>query len=328
MKKIITLVAVTIMVFALATLLTGCGGNYPTLTGVKGTVKIDCGTDFNLDNYLNDNLKITDEIDDSTKEYKLKDLEYEISCEGDIYNSETGAVDTSDFGKFATELTVKDENGGKATLEFTLKLNPLIVEKGYYIYGDDSANSGLSLMGYCSYTNGSSKALKIDSIEFQYFDDDGIMVCSTNMPETAPMYVGNGQTGYGVDTYSTIDASIEDESDVTSVKVNIKYKKAKAEDSTTLECSEGEIIRNYEYNGSGFGAEFVVTNSTKKKGDCILLAGMYDADDNLIGVMDCMDQPSVAAGGKAKVIACWLPDSKSRPDKTVNVKAAAYALDY
>lgn len=321
MKRRIRFSIMIAMALALGAFLTGCGGSDPELSGIKDTVKVDCGTEFNLDSYLNENLKITDVVDEKTKEYKLKDLEYEITCSDEIYNAETGDVDTSDFGKFNFELIVKDEDGGKATREFTLKLNPLIVEKGFHVNSDGLSDSPFDVMGYCSYTNGSSQFLKIDEVEFQYFDKDGIMVCSNDMPDIAPEYLGEGETGYGYEELATYDAVIEKEDDIVSVEVNIKYSRAKAEDSTTLECSEAKILRDYE---GRLGAEFIVTNSSKRKVDCKVVAGMYDADDNLIGTMISMDYPSVAAGGKSKTIAEWLSDSKSIPDKTVKVKGAAY----
>lgn len=324
MKKIITFTVVLVMALAMATLLSGCGGDDLTLSGVKGPIKIDCGTEFNLDDYLNENLTIKDASENSDKEYKLKDLTYEITCD-EIYNAETGAIDTSEYGKFEGQLVINDENAGKANFDFTLKLNPISVEKGYYVYESDMADSGFELMGYCSFTNGSKDTFRIEEIEFQYFDKDGILVCSTDTPDYAPIYVGGGQTGFAEDTFSGYDVVIESPDDIVKVKVSIDYKPAQAENSTTLECSEPEIIQNYDSNVSGYGAEFIVTNNTKKKGDCFLLAGMYDAEDNLIGVMDCMDQPNIGAGGKAKLIASWLPDSSARPDKTVKVIGAAYA---
>lgn len=324
MKKILTLTAGLVMALCMVSALCGCGGDDLKFSGLKGPIKIDCGTEFNLDEYLNENLRIKDAAEDSDKEYKLKDLTYEITCD-EIYNAETGAIDTSEYGKFEGNLVIDDENAGKASFDFALKLNPISVEKGYYVYESDIADSGFELMGFCSFTNGSKETFRIEEIEFQYFDKDGIMVCSTDMPDFAPVYVGKGQTGFAEDTFSGIDAVIESPDDIVKVKVSIDYKLADAENSTTLECSEPEIIHNYDSNVSGYAAEFVVTNNTKKKGDCILYAGMYDAEDNLIGVMDCMDQPAIAAGGKAKLIASWLPDSTARPDKTVKVKAAAYA---
>lgn len=327
MKKIITLTITLIMAFTMMALLSACGGDDLTFSGIKEPIKIDCGTEFNLDEYLNENLTIKSASEDSNQEYKLQDLTYEITCD-EIYNAENGKIDTSEYGKFEATLSINDENAGKASLDFTLKLNPLAIQKGYYVYESDVADSGFELLGYCSFTNGCKETFRIDEIELQYFDQDGIMVCSTDMPDYAPVYVGKGQTGFAQDTFSGTDAILESPDDIAKIKVKIDFKQADAENSTTLECSEPELIHNYDYNVSGFGAEFIVTNKTKKKGDAFLLAGMYDADDNLIGVMNCMDQPTVAAGGKAKMIACWLPDSKSRPDKTVKVKGAAYAVDY
>ena len=40
----------------------------PVLKGIGKTVEVQCGTKFNLDDYLNENLKIKDETDDGMKE--------------------------------------------------------------------------------------------------------------------------------------------------------------------------------------------------------------------------------------------------------------------
>lgn len=323
MKKKIMLIIVAVMacfIFA------GCDRSEPVVKGVDKTLNIQCGTDFNLDEYLNENLKIKDETDDGMKKYSLKDLEYEIACDEKVYDAESGKVNTKEFGKFDVELTVKDESGNKAVKNFKLKLNPLEIEKGYYVYEDETEDSGLSLLGYGEITNTSGKLLKLNEINVQYFDKDGVMACGNDMPNFSQQYLAEGESAYVYDTFAHTDTIIEDESDIASIDISVKYSKGKKEDSTTLECSECEITNGYSYNVSGFAATTTVTNPFKRKVNAYALAGLYDKDGKLIGAMNSMDQPSIGKSGKARITLSWLPDSTSRPDKTVTVKARAYDL--
>lgn len=91
-----------------------------------------------------------------------------------------------------------------------------------------------------------------------------------------------------------------------------------------------EMIHNYDYNVSGFAAQTTVDNPYSKKAErYLLLAGMYDSDGKLIGVMDAMmNSNSISANGKAKTIAVWLPDSTERPDKTKEVRGCAHVTEF
>ena len=331
MKRKVTIIGCAIVSTILSLcMLTGCDRSAPELNGVDETIEVMCGTDFNIEDYLNDNLQIKDETDDGTAEYKLSDLEHSITCEGSIYDEETGKIDTGDFGKFDFTLTVKDEAGNKSDFAFALKLNPLDIEKGFYVYKDDVSSGGFSVLGYCGFSNKSEKYLQIESVEFEYLDSEGTTVCSNDMSEYTPEYVAPGKDGYAQDTYASTEAIIKDPDDVAEVKVDIKYSKAKKEDDNTLIVGDMEMIHNYDYNVSGFAAETTVENPYAKKAEnYMLLAGMYDSDGNLIGVMDAMmNSENVSAQGKAKTIAVWLPDSTERPDKTKEVRGCAHVTEF
>ena len=85
-----------------------------------------------------------------------------------------------------------------------------------------------------------------------------------------------------------------------------------------------EITNNYDYNVSGFAGTAVVTNPYDKDVEYYtFLAGMYDAEGKLIGVMDSLDTENIDAGGKARCTAAWLPDSREIPDQVESVKASA-----
>ena len=78
--------AAMLMLIMVVLMMTACDTKEPVLKGIGKTVEVQCGTEFNLDDYLNEKLKIKDETDDGIKEYNLKDLEYTIKCDEEIYN--------------------------------------------------------------------------------------------------------------------------------------------------------------------------------------------------------------------------------------------------
>ena len=65
MKKSVVILMLMMAVF----MMTACDTKKPVLKGIGKTVEVQCGTKFNLDDYLNENLKIKDETDDGMKEY-------------------------------------------------------------------------------------------------------------------------------------------------------------------------------------------------------------------------------------------------------------------
>lgn len=326
-KKLFALVVMSVLAcFAL----TGCDNTPPTINGLDDeNVEVLCGTDFNLDDYIKENVaSVSDETDDGEEEYQLSDLEYTITCDGDVYDSETGAIDTGEFGEFATTLTVKDESGNEASKSFTLTLNPLEVKKGFYIYKNEFSDS-FDLMGYCSFENKSRIPVDIDEVEFQYFDKDGVTVTSNDIVAVAPKHITGKTIGYALDTYAGTNANLESEDDIQTIEIDIDYSRASSEDEDTLEVGEITKIENYQYNMSQFAAEAVLTNPYKRNVEnYTFLVGMYDAENNLIGVMENFDITSINADSKAKAIAGWLPDSKVKPDATVRMRGAACVLEF
>lgn len=88
----------------------------------------------------------------------------------------------------------------------------------------------------------------------------------------------------------------------------------------------GEITRidNYQYDTTHFAAEAVLTNPHNRDAEYYtFLVGMYDAEDKLIAVTNSFDTTPINAGGKARVTAGWLPDSRLKPDATVRMQGAA-----
>lgn len=111
---------------------------------------------------------------------------------------------------------------------------------------------------------------------------------------------------------------------VLDVKVEIGYEKTNDSDGTSLEVGDMKITNNYNYNVSGFAGMTVITNPYDKDIEYFnFLSGMYDAEGNLIGVMDSMDTNGINAMSKARATASWLPDSREVPDKVESLKASA-----
>lgn len=325
MKTKLILIMVAVMV---CVVFTGCDRTGPEIKGVKSKIEVQCGTDFNLNQYLNENLKISDVTDEGTKEYKLSDLEYTIKCDETVYDMETGKVDTDYFGTYEVELTVKDEARNKTTKNYTLELNALLIEKGFYMYQDEF-DEEFSLLGFCSFENTSKDFIKITSIEFNYFDAEGVVLGTCDDPDLSPEFLDKGDIGYAIDCFTGWDMMLTNKADVAEVKVKINYQIADKDVDNALEVGEMSIIRSYGSNVSGFAAEGVITNPYDKSIEQYqLIVGLYDKDGKLIGVMDAIDTGNILADGKARVIASWLPDPTTIPDQTVSVKGAAHVISF
>ncbi len=299
--------------------LMGCDTKPPTVEGLdKKHVEVMCGTDFNLDNYIADNVVITDETDDGVAEYQLNELEYAVSCDEYIYDSETGSVNTGEFGNYDVELTVKDKANNEAKIAFTLFLNPLEIQKGFYVYKNSFAEN-FELLGYCSIENRSNVPININEIEFQYFDGNGIRVAGTDTVVYAPKFLAESKINYGLDTYSGFVTPVTREDEVAEIRVNVDYTRAVVGDKDALDV--GEVTRS----GSGrFAPEAIVENPYDKKAEYVIfLVGMYDADDNLIAVTRNYSTDSIDPKSKAKLVAGWLPDSMAKPDATVRMRGTA-----
>lgn len=362
MKKVISqtfftakkILLCTVIALVICVSLTGCDREAPVISGIDSVIELDCGTKFNLKDYLNENVDITDETDDGSVQYKLLELEYTIKCNGDVYNAETGEFNTEQFGNYDVELSVKDKSNNNTTfaltvklnplhmnssleevvemdcgaifnvndyfsenikivnlsesveyklddfdytidcdetiynsasgkldtgkfgeynasltinsksfenntVSFGIKLNPLAMEKGYYVYKNEFA-SNHEYLGFCEYKNTSVEDLAVTSIEFQFFDKDGVMVGSSDMPDYSRKYLASGECGYALDTFASFGSSISSADEIADVKVNIEFEKPSEADNTSLEVGNTEITNDYEYNVSGFAGITVITN--------------------------------------------------------------------
>ena len=205
----------------------------------------------------------------------------------------------------------------------------MVIDKGYYVYKSDTSSSGFEYLGYCEYKNTSVETLSVSSVEFQFFDKDGVMIANSDSPEYSRDYLASGESGYSLDTYASYNSSVSSENEIAKVEVNIKYEKSTAADSTSLEVENMKITNDYDYDVSGFAGTTVVTNPYNKDVEYYsLLAGMYDKDGKLIGVMDSMDNNRINSKSKSRATASWLPDSRIIPDKVKTLKASARVTSF
>ena len=294
---------------------------------VEELVKIDCGTLFNIKDYLNERITIANT--DKSVEYKLSDFDYTVDCSETVYNAASGKLDTSKSGEYDVELTINSGCFENKKINFKIDLNPLVIDKGYYVYKSDTSSSGFEYLGYCEYKNTSVETLSVSSVEFQFFDKDGVMIANSDSPEYSRDYLASGESGYSLDTYASYNSSVSSENEIAKVEVNIKYEKSTAADSTSLEVENMKITNDYDYDVSGFAGTTVVTNPYNKDVEYYsLLAGMYDKDGKLIGVMDSMDNNRINSKSKSRATASWLPDSRIIPDKVKTLKASARVTSF
>ena len=316
----------SLLVIVIPLVLGACDTTEPVLKGINETVEVQCGSEFNLDQYLNENLKITDETDEGKVDYKLKDLEYKITCDDYVYNAETGNVETRDYGTYDVELVVKDESRNKAKLSFQLFLNPVEVEKGFYMYPDESAEGTFNVQGFCEIRNTSKQFLKLSNIKMKLMDKNGIVVYETDMPEFAPEYLSPGNSSYIMDEYGGWNIALNHEEDIADIDIDFDYDRDKKENDTTLDVGDFEINRS----SDSFSATTIVMNPYDEGVEqYVILAGLYDKDGKLIGVIQSYgDTTSLAPKGKGKAKLGWLAESMVIPNKTKEAKGHAFVIRY
>ena len=296
-------------------------------SNIEEVVEIDCGTKFNAIEFFSNNIQITNLAGD--KDYKLDDFDYTIEADESIYTYQTGKVDTGKWGEHKFTLVINSASFENNKISFKLKLNPLVITKGYYVYESDTSSTGYDYLGYCEYKNTSVEPLKVNSLEFQFFDKDGVMIGSSDMSDYSKEYLSSGDSGYALDTFASSGSSINSKDEIVNVEIIVDFEKPIDPDDTSLQVGDMDIINSYDYNVSGFAGTAIITNPYDKKVEYYeLLAGMYDEDDNLIGVMDTMGSDGINAKSKAKATAAWLPDSRSIPDKVKYLKASARVTSF
>lgn len=101
----------------------------PKISGIKPNEKlsITCGTEFNLKEYLDDNIKITDDVSGEIKEYDIrvvKDIVDDVT-EKSLYNPASGEITTIVDGMLEFEISAKDSAGNEAVVKMNVELLPV-----------------------------------------------------------------------------------------------------------------------------------------------------------------------------------------------------------
>lgn len=123
-KKVILLKIFTLSVLVVfaCVLLGGCGDKMPPeINGDVEVIEVQCGTEFNLTEYLDNHITVSDDSGE--------DIDYIVECDEKIYDSKTGKIDTSQYGDYQVTLTATDKAGNSTKAEFPLKLIPIHVTK-------------------------------------------------------------------------------------------------------------------------------------------------------------------------------------------------------
>ena len=94
----------------------------PVISGIKDSLEVTCGTEFNIKEYLDKNIKIEDNVSKDIKDYEIK-------CDSDLYVKESGKVKTGAAEDLVFTISVTDEAENKAEKELTVSLKPIHVTK-------------------------------------------------------------------------------------------------------------------------------------------------------------------------------------------------------
>ena len=206
MRKYISVIMVACAFF----LLVGCGDEVPPMIeGVEDTVDIQCGTDFNLTDYVSEKIEIKDDSG--------KDPEITIECDEKVYEKETGKIDTSKYGEFPVKITAKDAADNTTEKEFTLNLNPIHVTKDNktpVVYDGEYAKIQLKefrhgdVYGEQGYFIKSEVENKTDeTLSINLTGRDGLTTINKHQ---IPVYVFDDSDVVGAGLITSVEQSIED----------------------------------------------------------------------------------------------------------------------
>lgn len=101
----------------------------PKISGIKPNEKlsITCGTEFNLKECLDDNIKITDDVSGEIKEYDIRVIKdvVDVVTGKSVYNSDSGEITTVEDGTLEFEISAKDSAGNEAAVKMNIELLPV-----------------------------------------------------------------------------------------------------------------------------------------------------------------------------------------------------------
>ena len=91
----------------------------PSITGLEERIDITCGTSYNVRDYIEENIKISDNLTDPITDYSISGDE--------VFDRGTGKIDTMKNGEHEITVTAKDEAGNEGKAVITLSINPVVV---------------------------------------------------------------------------------------------------------------------------------------------------------------------------------------------------------
>lgn len=101
----------------------------PKISGIKPNekVSITCGTEFNLKEYLDDNIKITDDVSGEIKEYDIRVIKdvVDVVTGKSVYDSASGKITTIVDDMLEFEISAKDSAGNEAVVKMDIELLPV-----------------------------------------------------------------------------------------------------------------------------------------------------------------------------------------------------------
>lgn len=94
----------------------------PVISGLDENVSVRCGTEFNIKDYVDENIVITDNVTENITEYS-------ITCDTDskLYETGIGRIKTNKIDKLDFTVTAKDEAGNAGTKKIIVSLEPVHV---------------------------------------------------------------------------------------------------------------------------------------------------------------------------------------------------------
>lgn len=101
----------------------------PKISGIKPNekIRITCGTEFNLKEYLDDNIKITDDVSGEIKEYDIRVIKdvVDVVTGKSVYNSASGEITTIVDSVLEFEISAKDSAENEAVVKISIELLPV-----------------------------------------------------------------------------------------------------------------------------------------------------------------------------------------------------------
>lgn len=94
----------------------------PIISGLEENVHIQCGTPYNIKDYIKEHIEISDNV---TTEI----TDYDVNSDSDAYEKGSGKIDTRDVHEFVVEVTTKDEAGNEASAKINVTTDPIHITR-------------------------------------------------------------------------------------------------------------------------------------------------------------------------------------------------------